>query len=227
MQTRSFLGASLALPLGYALLVRPWMLHWGATWEERRSTLPGDDIVEHPRAGQTRAITIRRPPADVWPWLVQLGQGRGGLYSYDWLENLFGCDIHSVDKIVPELQHLDVGDEVRLVPQDYPVPLHFAVAEVQPERVLVLRGPGDRDQAFRAGLPYPTWALVLADGGDGTTRLVSRWRTDFKPTPTGLLMNKYALEPVSFLMERKMLLGVKSRAERGPRLRRAWSPPCA
>src|SRR5690349_9989833 len=81
----------------YIALVRPWHMRWGATDDEVRRPLPGDELVARPKALATHAITIRAPAAEIWPWLVQFGQGRGGFYSYDWLENLFGCDIHNVD----------------------------------------------------------------------------------------------------------------------------------
>jgi hypothetical protein len=206
-----------ALAGGYAGVVRPWLLRWGASHEEAGRTLPGDDLVEHPRYQQTHAVTINAPAAGVWPWLVQLGQGRGGLYSYDRVENLFGCDLHSADRIVPELQRLEVGDTVRLVPEDHPAPLWLRVAAIEPERWLVLAAPGDRTEALRAGLPWPSWAFVLEPDGPDATRLIVRWRSDFRPSPAGWLANKYALEPVHFVMERKMLLGIKQRAERAVR----------
>jgi hypothetical protein len=201
----------------YAWLLRPRLLRWGATDEEVGRPLPGDDLVQHPRYRQTHAVTINAPAAVVWPWLVQLGQGRGGLYSYDRVENLFGCDLHSADRIVPELQRLEVGDTVRLVPEDHPAPLWLRVAAVEPGRWLVLAASGDRAEALRAGLPWPSWAFVLEPDGPDATRLIVRWRSDFRPSPAGWLANKYALEPVHFVMERKMLLGIKRRAEQAVR----------
>jgi hypothetical protein len=207
--------AGLAAAGGYAGVVRPWMLHWGATAGEACRPLPGDDVVARPRYQQTHAVTIEAPPTAVWPWLVQLGQGRGGLYSYDWLENLVGCDIHSADRIIPGLQRLDPGDVIRLVPEDWRTPLWLRVAEVQPERALVLTASGDRPGTLRAGLPWPSWAFVLEPEGQDATRLIVRWRSDFEPTLAGRLANKYLLEPVHFVMERRMLLGIRQRAERG------------
>jgi hypothetical protein len=162
----------------------------------------------------THAVTIEASPVHIWPWLVQIGQGRAGLYSYDRLENLFGCRLHSAERVVSELQHIDLGDEVRLVPEDYRVPLRFEVSIVEPERTLVLKAPGTPERAFAEGLPYCSWAFVLEELDDGSTRLISRWRSDFKPTFVGELSNKWGLEPVHFVMERKMLLGIKARAER-------------
>lgn len=161
-------------------------------------------------------MTVHAPIADVWPWLVQIGQGRGGLYSYDRLENLFGLGFHSADRIVPELQHLAVGDQLWLVPKDAAVPIYYQVLDVQPPEVLVLGPHGDPHEAWEQGLPWSSWSFVLRDLGNGT-RLIARLRSYFKPTLAGLLVNKYGLEPAHFVMERKVLLGIKRRAERaGP-----------
>src|SRR6266511_2542706 len=96
----------------YLLVVRPWQLRWGATDEERDATLDGDDLIANPDLMAIRAITVHAAAAQVWPWIAQLGQGRGGFYSYDALENLVGCDLHSADRIVPQWQDLRVGDQV-------------------------------------------------------------------------------------------------------------------
>src|SRR5689334_19364698 len=114
---------------------RRWQLRWGATDQEVRAALPGDELISAPDFTATRAITIEATSAQVWPWIAQLGQGRGGFYSYDNLENLAGCDIHSTDRIVPEWQDVKVGDAVRLAPQ-----LALNVAAVDRDRALVLRG---------------------------------------------------------------------------------------
>jgi hypothetical protein len=119
----------------YVLLGRARQLRWGATGQEAGEPLPGDDLIADPDLTATRAITIRAPASQVWPWIVQLGQGRGGFYSYDFLENLIGCGIHSADRIVPQWQDLKPGDQVRLAPQ-----AGLAVAHLEPGRSLVLRG---------------------------------------------------------------------------------------
>jgi len=210
---RGIVVAGAILAGAYARWLRPRILRWGATDEEVATALPGDEIVPHPRSLLTHAVTIAAPPGAVWPWLVQMGQGRGGLYSYAWLENLAGCDLHNARRVIPEFQHLEVGDRVRLVPEGYRVPLHFVVAALQPERVLVLRTPGPPGESFQAGLPFATWTFVL-EAVSGGTRLITRWRSDFRPTAAGWLRNKHALEPVHFLMERKMLLTIRALAER-------------
>ena len=103
------LGLGVTVLAGGPVLRRRY-LRWGATDEEVQAGLPGDETLPDADLVATRAITIHAAPMDVWPWLTQMGQGRGGLYSYDWLENLIGCDIHSADRIMPKWQHIKVGD---------------------------------------------------------------------------------------------------------------------
>lgn len=114
------LGGAAALAT-YAFFIRPRHLRWGATAEEVKMPLPGDELLEHPKLNATHAITIDAPVADVWPWLVQVGQNRAGFYSYTWLENLVGCAMHNANQIVPEWQELKVGDEVWLHPKAPPL----------------------------------------------------------------------------------------------------------
>ena len=198
---------------GYTFLARPWFLRWGASDEEVRQRLPGDDIVKHPRSMTTRAVTIQAPAAEVWPWLVQMGQNRGGLYSYDRLENLLGLDFQSADHIVPELQHLEIGEKVRLAPE-HRLDLALEVRVIEAPHALVLSSPGDPEEAMAAGYPAMSWAFVLGSLDEKTTRLVIRCRSDYKLTMTSVLMNQIFLEPIQFIMERKMLLGIKQRVER-------------
>jgi hypothetical protein len=196
------------LALAYWFLVRPWHLRWGTTDDEVEGTLPGDDLLREPKSEVTHAVTIDAPVEDVWPWLVQLGQGRAGFYSYDWLESLVGADIHNADRIVPEYQNLEAGDTVRLAPEDYPVQTSESAPEavvVDPERAVVLQPPG--------ASPRWSWAFVLHPMNDGTTRFVVRMRTQGKGTLRGRAADYLFWEPAHFVMERKMLLGVKERAE--------------
>jgi hypothetical protein len=197
--------------------VRPWHLRWGATGAEAGCELPGDDLLEHCRMETTRAITIDAPAAAIWPWLVQMGQGRGGLYSYDWLENLVGCDIHSADRIVPELQGLRVGDTFRLGPEGYPF---FNVVAINPGREIVLAtGPHDHGEGSRPTAqeysPESTWAFVLRPIDADRTRLIVRFRGDWEPSAGLTLFNRVLLEPIHFVMERAMMRGIKDRAEVG------------
>jgi hypothetical protein len=188
-------------------LIRPWYCRWGATDEELERSLPGDDLVLEPRLETTRGVTIRASASKVWPWLVQMGQGRGGLYSYDRLENLVGCDIHSADRIIAEYQHLAVGDKVRLGPEGYPF---FIVEGVEPGRALVLRsGMGDQQETSAVS----SWVFFLDECRDGSTRLIARQRFAYEPGLGNLLIWRVFTDPISFVMERKMLLGIKQRAE--------------
>jgi hypothetical protein len=188
----------------YVFLARPWHLRWGTTGQESRGPLPGDSLVANPDLVATRAVTVRAPADVVWPWIAQLGQGRGGFYSYDFLENLIGCDIHSADRIVPEWQTIEVGDQVRLHPE---VPLDVAV--VEPGTALVLRGGvpmGDTPP------PYDfAWAFVLRGQPDGTTRLLVRERYAYMKKWAPFLVE--FVEAVSFVMSQKMLRGIRDRAE--------------
>jgi hypothetical protein len=188
----------------YILLARPRHLRWGATGQESGEPLPGDDLIADPDLTATRAITVRAPVGRVWPWIVQLGQGRGGFYSYDFLENLAGCDIHSADRVVPEWQDVGVGDEVRLAPQ-----VGLTVAYVEQGRSLVLRGGvpmGD------SAPPYDfTWAFVLKGEPDGSTRLLVRERYGYTRRWAWLLVEPAAA--VSFVMSQRMLRGIRDRAE--------------
>jgi hypothetical protein len=197
----------------YGLSRWPAMTTWGATAQEAGESLPGDDVVGEPRYRTTHAVTIDAPPGQVWPWLVQLGQGRGGLYSYDWLENLMGLDIRSADHIDPALQDLAVGDTVRLVPEGTEPDLSMTVLRLEPPSLLLLGAGVPREEALAAGMPYPAWTFLLRPVAGDRSRLVVRFQSDFEPTPLGLLMNKWALGPVHFAMERRMLLGIKQRAE--------------
>ena len=207
---RRLLGGALALGAAvaaYALVGRPRYLRWGATDEEVARSLPGDDLASDSSVGSTRAITIEAPVQDVWPWLVQLGYGRGGFYSFDWLENAFvgllggTRGYRSVDAILPEHQHLSRGDFIPAAPPDVlggraVDKARWKVLELEPNRVLVLSGWG---------------AFVLEPVGDRAARLIIRSRG---PGAWGRLSHYLFWEPAHFIMERRMLLGIKERAER-------------
>lgn len=197
-----------------APLLRRRYARWGAEDDEVTGGLPGDDLVPVPGLGYTRATTIDAPPSAVWPWLAQIGQGRGGLYSFDGLENLVGCRIHSADAVRPDLQDLRPGDLVRLGPVGYPC---FRVHLVDPPHALVLVGVDPRPP-HAAGTTDPAapaatwqWALRPADGGR-RTRLLVRQRLAF-PRRQWLLW--HLVEPVGFVMERQMLRGLRRRATGG------------
>jgi hypothetical protein len=183
-------------------------LRWGATAAEVTDPLPGDELVPDVDLSATRAITIHAGVDDVWPWIVQLGQGRGGFYSYDGLENLVGCDIHSARQINPDWQRLDVGDSVRLAPE-----FALTVGVAKPPRTLVLRGgtlPGTTIA------PYDfTWTFDLSPVSASATRLVVRERYAYTRRWAPFMVEP--LTVISFLMSRRMLRGIRDRAEQAGR----------
>ena len=215
---RPIMTAGALLPWVYLLIVRPWHLSWGATGEEVRKRFPGDELVPHPTLESTRAVTIRAPAEEVWRWLVQLGQDRGGFYSYDRLENLAGADIHNLEQIVPEMQHLKVGDFVPMAPVEWGVPTGgFTVVRIEPEQAIVWRQGWPEDveslspsEAQGRG----TWAFVLEEVDEGTTRLLLRERSGHKPRMREVVLHYLFMERQHFIMERRMLKGIKERAER-------------
>jgi hypothetical protein len=203
-------AAVAAAATAYWLLVRPWHLRWGATAGEVQSAWPGDHLIPHPMACATHAVTIQSPAAEVWPWLAQMGQGRGGFYSYTWLENLIGCRIENADRILHEHQHLQVGDPISVHPDAPPL----SVAIVDPGRSLVLAATlAEQGLEVVSG----TWAFTLRDLGEDACRLVARTRWTWPPGLSAWVGHRLALEPAHFVMERRMLLGIKQRAEAGSR----------
>jgi hypothetical protein len=196
-------GALLSAPLS-----RRWYNCWGASETECLAVLPGDEIVAAPRLAYTRAVTIDAPPAAVWPWLVQIGQGRGGLYSYDGLENLVGCDIHSATRILPEHQQLAVGDQILFGPAEKGFPGQVVIA-ILPERAIVMCG---LNPTTRSAERSATWVLALNELADGRTRLLVRGHNGYAPTLGNHLL-WHLVEPIAFVMERQMLRGLKARVE--------------
>lgn len=207
--TSTMRGATeVAVALLSAPLSRFWFNRWGATDEETMKPLPGDDRIPSPRLSYTRAISIKAPAAAIWPWLVQLGQGRGGLYSYDGLENLIGCEIHSAARILPEHQNLHVGDHILFGPEAKKFPGQV-VADIQPERALLMYA---LDPVTRQAAKSATWVFVLEEQANGITRLLVRGRNGYEPSFANHLM-WHIVEPITFVMERRMLFGLKARVE--------------
>ena len=207
MHRKLLLAAAFCFAAGlfYALVARPWFLRWGATAAELVKPLPGDNLVPNARASATRAITIQAPPQRVWPWIAQIGQEKGGFYSYAWLENLFGCRITNADRIHPEWQDVKPGDGVRLHPNMKPIP----VAAVEKQRALILGGATSPDPR----IPPVTWAFILEPAPGNATRLLIRWRARPPGSIADTVLNKYMIEPIHFIMERRMMLGIRERAE--------------
>ena len=190
--------ALVALVLTYRRLLRQTVMTWGARPDEALRDLPGDELLESADIISTRAITIGARPAAVWPWLVQMGSGRGGAYTYDWIENLLGLDMQSADRILPEFQKLEVGD---VVPNKKGGP-GMRVEMLEAERVL----------SWHSEDGNWVWTFVLVEE-EGATRLISRNRIKMGGALGGRLA-MLVMEPGSLLMERKMLLGIKQRAEK-------------
>lgn len=197
------------MPWGW-LLLRPWMLYWGASSEEVSRALPGDGLIPNPVGGSTRAVTIDARPEDVWPWLVQLGYRRAGWYSYDVLEQAAGAGAfvegHSAEHVLPQFQGLKVGD---IIPMSRWTGMQ--VAELVPARALVLRSVID-EEAPAWGLS--SWAFVLEPTAEGKTRLLVRGRAGADPRRWAARVLGQLIEFPHFVMERKMMLGLKERAER-------------
>ncbi len=189
--TRPLAIAGALAPLVYGSILRPRHVRWGATDEEVGEPLPGDELAPHPVMASTRAVTINAPADAIWPWLVQIGVGRGGWYSYDWLENLAGLRIHSAERIHPEWQDLSVGDIVPMDPQGYGA----TVVSIERNHALVMENYG---------------AFVLEPIDARTTRLLVRTRV---PGGWPAVLHLLLVEIPHFIMERRMLLGIKWRAE--------------
>jgi len=175
---------------------------------ERWRRLPGDDLLSHPRGSLTHAVTSRRPRSEVWPWLVQMGAGRAGWYSYDSVDN---GGQHSAEYLVPELQHMGVGDVFPALPG---VTEGFVVLRFEPERFLILGWLSPQGQRI------VTWAFILEESPPGQTRLIVRARAaeGYRP-PLGLPQwTRSTLVPLGhFIMQRRQLRGIARRAERGLR----------
>lgn len=187
---------------GYSLVARPWHMRWGATPEEIARPMPGDELVERPRYVSNRAITVHARPDEVWPWLVQIGTGRAGFYSYEWFERLVGMTTTTVEHLLPEFQSLEPGE---LIPAGRG--LHLPVRAVEPHSSIVF---GTRPEE-PAGAARASWSLGLYPT-DGATRLVSRVRSAVRWHPGSPLLTLF-LGPVHFTLERRMLLGIRQRAE--------------
>jgi hypothetical protein len=195
--------------------LRRWALRWGATPEELTRVWPGDELSPRATEVSTRAVSIAAPPETVWAWLVQIGQDRAGFYSYTWLENLFRCDMPRVDSIVPEWQQRTLGDIVWLARRDrYRGEARQKVVRIERGRVLSLASPSDwgrlvRRETSRQG----TWTFVLVPINARTTRLIVRSRGPEAPTVLGRLFHMAVFEPAHFIMERRMMLRLRTLAE--------------
>jgi len=198
----------------FSSYIQPWFQKWGATDEEIRATLPGDDLVPGSSVVYTRAITINASPSGVWPWLVQIGQDRGGFYSYELLENILGSDTHNTDRIVPEWQHLEVGNRVRMGPKEgIWSNASNIVGGIVPEKSLVLITPGESPTRSGVIRGNGTWSFSLVPVDGKTTRLIIRGRRIESPNQSIGLLYSPVVDSGQFILERKMMVGIKERAE--------------
>jgi hypothetical protein len=181
-------------------LLTPAMDRWGATDAETRAGYPGDELVPAPARFINRAVTIAAKPEQIYPWLLQLGAGKGGLYSYTTIEKLIGCPLVNAERIEETWQNLQVGDEVKMCPQE-PAPPPYLVAQLIPNAALVM---GHKEKGKWVDL----WQFILVPQPAGGTRLILRTRTMM----VGGMWD--VIQPAVFVMERGLLLGVKARAER-------------
>jgi len=209
-------GTAAAGAAAYGLAVRPWLLRWGATDKEIRGPWPGDDITPDAICQATRAVTIHAPADEIWPWVAQIGQDRGGFYSYTWLENLFGARIHNADRILPDLQDRKVGDTVWMTPKErYGGKGCVRVAALEPGRSMVLVSPDDYETLLQTGRsPGGCWTFILRPLNGHTTRLILRSRGAEDESVPARLFGRLVFDPAHFIMERKMMLEIKQRAER-------------
>ncbi|MGY1794306.1 hypothetical protein ACI796_10005 [Geodermatophilus sp. SYSU D00525] len=202
---------------GYAAL--QWLGRTSGTDRaERRRLLPGDGLCPDPQIVTTHATTVDAPPECVWPWLVQMGWGRGQWYTARWVDRLlFPRNGPSADRLVPAWQHLTVGDRVL----DGPPEAHcaFTVADVEPPRHLVLHSrehlPPGWAERYGAAIDW-SWAFVLQPLEDGRTRFLFRTRARLRPWWVTAAY-RIAVVPADLVMSRQMLRGVRSRAERTTR----------
>ncbi len=194
------LFAILALAALYWWPIRRWMSRWGTTPSDLTRSMAGDALIDKPTYSGTMAVVVDAAPEHIWPWLVQMGYQRGGLYSYDWLDRLFGfLDRPSATRILPEFQNLAVGDEIPMGQGP-----NWPVAVVERNRALVL------DMRNLPGFDW-VWQFGLYPIDEKRTRLVTRSCVRSK-TLWARCMTR-AIEPAGFIMTRRMLLGLKERAE--------------
>lgn len=198
-----FAGISIVLivlAIMVTIALTPWMDRWGATDEEIAASFPGDGLVPEPASFVNRAITINAAPEYIYPWIVQLDATRGGWYSYTWLEAMLNCPMVNADRIHPEWQGLQVGDEVKMCAGEFAPPAYI-VAEIHPNRAIVM-GHQENDEWV------DLYQFVIVPQVDGTSRLILRTRTMM----VGGIWT--VIHPGAFIMERGLLYGVKERAER-------------
>lgn len=205
----------------YLVVLRPRSQCWGATKAEVGRSLPGDNLAPIVKVGYTQAITMNAPPEEVWPWLVQIGYQRGGWYTYDWFYKLMGEDDfydgdRSADRIIPELQDLNVRDTINISKQ-----MSFDVVALEQNRMLVLLARVDLDtgeyfeltDTMPANFLNNSWVYFLEEVDANTTRLIVRWRGDYSPGLGIPLASALGIEAGALIFQPKTLKGIRARAE--------------
>jgi len=194
------LFGALALVVIMAVLLTPWMDSWGTTPEERTQKFSGDDFLPAPMRIANRGITIQASVQNIYPWILQIGADKSGMYSYTWLENMVNCKMAKDETIHPEWQNLKAGDLMKMCAGDF-APPPYIVAEVLPNQSVTFGHKNNETWE-------ETWQFVLLPQSDGTTRLITRTSTNM----VGGIWE--VVRPISFVMERKMLLTIKNLSER-------------
>ena len=185
-------------------------LRWGTVGTEATDPLPGDELVPVPKWSSTLGISVDASPEDVWPWIAQVGQGRGGFYTYQTLENIVGCKITNTTEILPDHQHPEVGEDIYLHPTTPPLRIEI----VDPPNSLVLLG-SPADIAGEESWGMSTWQFVVNSGPDGGSRLLTRGRYDYTADwKSRLAFGSFLIKAITFVMSRKMMIEIKRLAER-------------
>jgi hypothetical protein len=209
--TESLVGALQILGALATPFLGPRRRRWGATDREIEAAYPGDELIPEPRWAANHAISIDAMPEQVWPWIAQIGQGRGGFYTYEKLENIAGCQMENSSRILDEHQSIRPGDPIRLAAE---MPPMRATVVDQPTALVLFGTPGAAEDGTDGPSLSSSWALLLLEQPDGTTRLLSRTRYDCADDlRSRLLGGPLLLEPISSVMERKMLRVIKALAE--------------
>jgi hypothetical protein len=204
-----------ALLVVYVAILRPWHLRWGTTPAEATATLPGDDLLDGNVAQVTRAITINAPAERVWPWLMQMGQDRGGFYSYTPLENMIGADMPEVHRLRSDWNARDLGETVWFAtPKRFKGQGKMIAAIVDPPQAFVMVMPDDWQKILQGGHgSQGSWGFVLKPLDADHTRLIARLRSGPPPSVGARVTGSVFWEPAHFVMERKMLLTIKRLSE--------------